>query len=961
MAKQPEQILEEQLVAQLQRLGYGLVQLKAEKDLIGNLKQQLEKHNNIQFSKAEFEKVLNILTKGSVFEKAKTLREKQHIVRDNGDNLYFEFINSEHWCQNQFQVTHQVTMEGKYKNRYDVTILINGLPLVQIELKRRGLELKEAFNQINRYQRHSFAAYSALFQYVQIFIISNGVNTKYYANNRNQSFKQTFYWTDKENKRLTNILNGFTSDFLEPCNVSKMICKYIVLNETNKVLMVLRPYQYYAVEALIDRVKNSTKNGYIWHTTGSGKTLTSFKASQILMNLPQVKKVVFVVDRKDLDYQTTFEFNSFSKGSIDGTGNTKSLVTQFTDDTKLIVTTIQKLNTAISKSQYLGKMDKLKDEKIVFIFDECHRSQFGETHNRIKNFFTNIQMFGFTGTPIFAENSVKNELGKRTTKELFGDCLHKYVITDAIKDENVLKFSVEYVGRYKQKENSATEIDIEVEDIDTKELMESPIRLEKISDYIINNHNRKTHNREFSAIFCVSSVETLIKYYDILQRKKLAGEHDLRIATIFSYVANENDADANGFLNEELSVVEEPQALYGLQAHSREKLDEFISHYNSMYQTRFSTKDSESFYNYYNDISKKLKAREKRPENTTDRIDILLVVNMYLTGFDAKMVNTIYVDKNLKHHGLIQAFSRTNRILNELKSQGNVVCFRNLKNATDDAITLFSNKEAIEVIIMKPYEDYVKKFNSAYVDLLKITPTVNSVNDLETEDDELEFIKAFRELLRIKNILAAFSDFNWEHLSIDEQPFEDYKSKYLDLHDKVKNNHQKEKVSILEDVDFELELIHKDEINVAYIIQLLIKLKSKVQKDTTQTEKEIFNLLNTDAQLRSKRELIEKFIQENLPQLENTDDINEEFEKFWSKEQVVSFEKLIREENLSAERTEILIEDYLFGEREPMRDEVLALIEGEPPTLLERKKIGDRILSKLMAFVETFINNMGDK
>ena len=961
MAKQPEQILEEQLVAQLQKLGYGLVQLKDEQDLLVNLKQQLEKHNNIQFSKAEFDKVLNILSKGSVFEKAKTLREKQHLVKENGDNLYFEFINSEHWCQNQFQVTHQVTMEGKYKNRYDVTILINGLPLVQIELKRRGLELKEAFNQVNRYQRHSFAANSALFQYVQIFIISNGVNTKYYANNRNQSFKQTFYWTDKENKRLTNILNGFTSDFLEPCNVSKMICKYIVLNETNKVLMVLRPYQYYAVESIIDRVKNSTKNGYIWHTTGSGKTLTSFKASQILMNLPQVKKVVFVVDRKDLDYQTTFEFNSFSKGSIDGTGNTKSLVTLFTDDTKLIVTTIQKLNTAISKSQYLGKMDKLKDEKIVFIFDECHRSQFGETHNRIKNFFTNIQMFGFTGTPIFAENSVKNELGKRTTKELFGDCLHKYVITDAIKDENVLKFSVEYVGRYKQKENSATEIDIEVEDIDTKELMESPIRLEKISDYIINNHNRKTHNREFSAIFCVNSVETLIKYYDILQRKKLAGEHDLRIATIFSYVANENDADANGFLNEELSVVEEPQALYGLQAHSREKLDEFISNYNGMYQTRFSTKDSESFYNYYNDISKKLKAREKRPENTTDRIDILLVVNMYLTGFDAKMVNTIYVDKNLKHHGLIQAFSRTNRILNELKSQGNVVCFRNLKNATDDAITLFSNKEAIEVIIMKPYEDYVKKFNSAYVDLLKITPTVNSVNDLETEDDELEFIKAFRELLRIKNILAAFSDFTWEHLSIDEQPFEDYKSKYLDLHDKVKNNHQKEKVSILEDVDFELELIHKDEINVAYIIQLLIKLKSKVQNDTTQTEKEIFNLLNTDAQLRSKRELIEKFIQENLPQLENTDEINEEFEKFWSKEQVHSFEKLINEENLSSERTELLIEDYLFGEREPMRDEVLALIDGEPPTLLERKKIGDRILSKLMAFVETFINNMGDK
>jgi len=391
MAKQPEQILEEQLVAQLQKLGYGLVQLKDENELIANFKQQLEKHNNIQFSKAEFEKVLNILSKGSVFEKGKTLREKQHIVRDNGENLYFEFIQTEHWCQNQFQVTHQVSMEGAYKNRYDVTLLINGLPLVQIELKRRGLELKEAFNQINRYQRHSFGSNSALFQYVQIFIISNGVNTKYYANNRNQSFKQTFYWTDKENKRLTNILNGFTSEFLEPCHISKMICKYIVLNEAYKIPMVLRPYQFYAVEALIERVKNTNKNGYIWHTTGSGKTLTSFKASQIIMNLPQVKKVVFVVDRKDLDYQTTKEFNSFSKGSIDGTDNTKALVKQFSDDTKLIVTTIQKLNTAISKKQYLEKMDKLKDERIVFIFDECHRSQFGETHNRIKSFFNNIQ------------------------------------------------------------------------------------------------------------------------------------------------------------------------------------------------------------------------------------------------------------------------------------------------------------------------------------------------------------------------------------------------------------------------------------------------------------------------------------------------------------------------------------------------------------------------------------------
>ena len=967
MAKQSEQILEEQLIAQLQKLGYGYIALNNEAALLGNLKSQLEKHNNISLSTSEFDKVLNLLNKGSVFEKSKTLRQKQHIVRDNGDNLYFEFLNTEHWCQNQYQVTNQVTQEGKYKNRYDVTILINGLPLVQIELKRRGLELKEAFNQVNRYQRHSFGSNSALYQYLQIFIISNGVNTKYYDNNRNQSFKQTFYWTDVENKRQTNILNGFTDAFLEPCHISKMICKYIVLNEAYKIPMVLRPYQFYAVEALIDRVKNSNKNGYIWHTTGSGKTLTSFKASQILMNFPEVHKVVFVVDRKDLDYQTTKEFNSFSDGCIDGTDNTANLVKQFigtykdkkgeAKNTKLIVTTIQKLNTAISKLKYEKKMADLKDKRIIFIFDECHRSQFGDTHIRIKEYFNNAQMFGFTGTPIFADNANKNELGKRTTKDLFEDCLHKYVITDAIKDENVLKFSVEYVGRYKQKD-TATEIDIEVEDIDTQELMEDEKRLEKIADYIINNHNRKTHSKDFSAMFCVDSVKSLIRYYDIFKRKKLAGEHNLNIATIFSYAANEDDADANGFIPEEVSVVEEPRVLYGLQAHSREKLDEYIEDYNQLYDVKYSTKTSEDFYNYYNDISKKLKDRERQPENINNRIDVLLVVNMFLTGFDAKKVNTLYVDKNLKYHGLIQAFSRTNRIINEQKSQGNIVVFRNLKNRTDEAITLFSNKEAIEVIIMKPYEDYVTKFDEAFEKLLEVTPTTDSVNDLESEDDELNFIKAFRDLMRIKNILTVFSDFKWEDLKMNEQLFEDFKSKYLDLYDKVKSNHQKEKVSILEDVDFELELIHRDEINVAYIIQLLIKLKSQTQKDTTKAEKEIFNLLGTEATLRSKRELIEKFILENLPVISDPDNITPAFEQFWNEEQQKEFSKIVSEENLSAEKTEKLIEDYLFAEREPLRDEVLELIEGEKPSLLQRKKLGDRILQRIKDFVETFINGM---
>lgn len=959
MPRQSEAILEQQLIEQLKMLGYQYLTIHSEKELICNLKAQLEKHNDISLSEPEFDKVMNILNKGTVFEKAKTLREKQHIIRDNGDNLYFTFLNTDQWCQNLYQVTNQVSVDGKYKNRYDVTILINGLPLVQIELKRSGLEMKEAFNQVNRYQRHSFGANSALYQYVQIFVISNGVNTKYYANNRNQSFKQTFYWTDINNKRLTNILNGFTMSFLDPCQVSKMICQYIVLNEANKIPMVLRPYQYYAVEALIERVKNSTKNGYIWHTTGSGKTLTSFKASQIIMNLPMVHKVVFVVDRKDLDYQTTKEFNSFSEGCIDGTDNTNNLVRQFigtyvdkkgeAKNSKLIVTTIQKLNTAISKLRYEKRMSELKDKRVIFIFDECHRSQFGDTHKRIKEYFNNCQMFGFTGTPIFADNANKNELGKRTTKDLFGDCLHKYVITDAIKDENVLKFSVEYVGRYKHKDGRETNIDIEVEDIDTKELMEDSSRLEKITDYIINNHNRKTHNREFTAIFCTSSVQTLIKYYDLFKRKKDEGKHNLKIATIFSYTANEDDADANGFLPEEVSVLEEPKVLYGLHAHSREKLDEFIDDYNKMFDTKFNTRDSESFYNYYNDISKKVKER---------KVDILLVVNMFLTGFDSHPLNTIYVDKNLKYHGLIQAYSRTNRVLNEQKSQGNVVAFRNLKNRTDEAITLFSNKDAIEVIIMKPYEDYASKFNEAYDELMKITPTVDSVNELETEDDELAFVQAFRALMRIKNILASFSDFKWDDLKITEQVFNEYQSKYLDLWQKVKNDHQKEKVSILEDVDFELELIHRDEINVAYILQLLIKLKTQKHKDKSRTEQEIFNLLSTETTLRSKRELIEKFILENLPILDDTDDIAPAFETYWNEEQHKAFSRLIIEENISPERTEKLIEDFLFAEREPLRDEVLDLIEGQKPSLLQRKPLADRILKKIKEYIETFIEGM---
>lgn len=957
MTTQPEQALENNLMQQLQQLGYQKVLIPDEAALLKNLKSQLEKHNKTQLSEKEFAQILNALNKGSVFERAKILRDRVDYTDESGEARTIELINQIHWCQNEFQVAQQVTMEGKYKNRYDVTILINGLPLVQVELKRRGLELKEAFKQTKRYGLHSYEAGQGLFQYIQIFVISNGVNTKYYANSsfNQRSFKQTFYWTDTKNKLITQ-LSEFTDIFLEKCHLSKMITKYIVLNETAKSLMVLRPYQYYATEAIVERVKTSPKYGYIWHTTGSGKTLTSFKTAQILTNLPQVYKVVFVVDRKDLDTQTSQEFNSFSKGSIDATSNTKKLVEQLTGNDKLIVTTIQKLANAVNKNAYKSKMEQLQDKRIVFIFDECHRSQFGKTHADIKDFFQKCQMFGFTGTPIFEENAGSNEFGKRTTTMLFGDCLHKYVITDAIRDENVLKFSVEYISTFKKKDHI---FDINVEAIDEEEVMNAPIRLNNVVDYIINHHGRKTHNRTFTAILCVSSVPVLIEYYKLFQSKKQAGEHQLRVATIFSYGANvdliDDDIDELGAVGDDdlpMAAEEKYLAPYGnnSQKHPREFLDDFIKDYNREFGTNFSTKDSQSFYNYYNDIAKRVKNKQ---------VDILLVVNMFLTGFDSKNLNTLYVDKNLKYHGLIQAYSRTNRILDELKSQGNIVAFRNLKSATDQAIALFSNLDAKDEIIMAPYEEYVQKFNEAYIELLTITPSVDAVNDLPDEEAQLEFIKAFRELMRLKNVLGTFTEFTFEDLSMPEQSFEDYKSKYLDLYERSKGSQQKEKVSILNDIDFELELIHRDEINVTYILKLLANLKDAKPEDQEKQKKAIIDLMVGEAQLRSKRELIEKFIREQLPQIQDTENIPEEFAIFWTKERMDALKNLCESEGLDSNGLEKVIGDFIYTEKEPLRDDIIGLLK-QKPALKERKSIAERIKDKILGFVETFINGISE-
>ncbi len=955
MSKQSEQILEDQLITQLKKLGYAYTPIPDEKGLLVNLKAQLGKHNQVQFSDNEFEKVVNLLNKGSVFEKAHILRDKHHIVRDNGDNLYFELLNVEHWCQNEYQVTHQITQEGKYENRYDVTLLVNGLPLVQIELKRRGLEMKEAFNQVNRYQKHSFGAGKGLFHFVQLFIISNGVNTKYFSNfgTHKQEYLQTFHWTDEQNNPLNNILNGFTDVFLEPCHISKMICKYIVLNETDKRLMVLRPYQYYAVESIIKKVKeneilngyNVEKNGYIWHTTGSGKTLTSFKASQILSKIPAIKKVVFVVDRKDLDYQTNKEYDNFSKGSVSSASNTDDLIRKFNDPiVRIIVTTIQKLNNAISV-RHLYKMRTIQNERMVFIFDECHRSQFGDTHKNIVNYFTNIQLFGFTGTPILDKNSD----GMKTTASLFGKCLHKYVITDAIRDENVLKFSVEYIQTFKKREHI---VDLRVEQINESEVFDAPERKEAIADYIIQYHDQKTQNRRFCAMMCVQDIDALIQYYEIFKRKKSNGEHNLKITTIFSFAQNEDPMEEE--VVSRLNIAAEPFVAYESRytPHRRELLETYVQDFNEMFGEAQDIKDNEGFYKYYNAVA----AKSKHPKHEAD---ILLVANMFLTGYDSKNLNTLYVDKNLQYHGLIQAFSRTNRILDKNKTQGNIVCFRNLKDKTDEAIALFSNKDAIDEIIVEPYETYVEKFNETTKKLLEIAPLVDAVDGLYSEEEQLQFILVFRALMRLHKKMSHYTEFNWEDLEIEEQLFADYTSKYLDLKDRLATDTSPEKTSILNDIDFELELIRRDTINVTYILQLLVKFKAKHgSKDREGIEREIFNLLNTEVSLRSKRELIEKFIRENLPNIEDTDTIPDEFEKFWSAEQETAFHELVKTENLFEEKTERLIENFLFSERPPLAEEIIALrVEGRP-SALQAKATRERILNKILGFVDTFVSGI---
>lgn len=947
MGVQTEQNLENNLIKDLAANGYQYIKLEDKFDLEKNFKKQLEKHNEEKllkcgvssFSDTEFNRILNYLDGGTIFQKSARLRTELDFRLDNGEICYISFLNVDKWCQNQFQVANQITYRGKYENRYDVTILINGLPLVQIELKRKGKELKEAFNQICRYQRHS---YSGLFNYIQIFVLSNGTTTKYFSNNRELNFKQTFYWANIENSKYAK-LSDFTEQFLEKCHVSKMISKYIVLNESTHSLMVLRPYQYYAVEEIVRSVESGAmKNGYIWHTTGSGKTLTSFKASQIISMNKDIDKVVFVVDRKDLDFNTMKEFDSFSKGSVDSTDNTKQLISHLIDTkTSILITTMQKLNNAISKDSNLIKMEKARDKRIVFIFDECHRSQFGESHGRINEFFTNKQFFGFTGTPIFAENANK----KRTTEMLFGKRLHSYIIKDAIADDNVLGFSVEYLSTFKDRNNrfynastkrDKTYYDLQVEGINTKEVFYADERIELVVDYILKIHDQKTKQREFTALFAVSSIPTLIKYYETFKRK----EHDLKIATIFSYKSNEDLTDDGTF------SVEEPTEK---NIHPREKIDEYVKDYNKMFGENFNLNKYGGYDAYYIDVSKKVKER---------KIDILLVVNMFLTGFDSKRLNTLYTDKNLNYHGLIQAFSRTNRVLNEKKRYGNIVNFRNLFDKTNEAITLFSDEDAIGTILMRTYEEYVKDTNKAIMELYAKTGTPEDSLNTKSEEELLLFVKLFRNVTRYINQLDTFTEFSYDDLNITDDLFAQYRNSYFEAYDKTKKE-AKEKVSILADIDFEIDLLRKDKINVDYIINLLSELDRT--KPSFEKEKEfILSQMDSSEYLRSKKELVEEFI--SASNFVPGSEIEEVFSDFLQIKKEEELQKYVFENNLNAMVIKEVISEYEYSEkidRNDVKKAIEKLVEGvdyqKGETLLRaRRKKVDYIIDSLTTFVEKF-------
>lgn len=764
-------------------------------------------------------------------------------------------------------------MVGKYENRYDVTLLINGLPLVQIELKRRGIDFKEAFNQVIRYKKHSL---NDLFRYVQIFIISNGIDTKYFANSdKEMDFQYTFYWTDKNNNRIDNLYD-FALDFLPKCHISKMISRYMVVDDTQKNLMVMRPYQYYAVEELMKRAYETNNNAYVWHTTGSGKTLTSFKLSQLLSTNREVAQVFFLVDRKDLDSQTIEEFNRFQKDTVDMTDSTDTLIAQMKDSSKkIILTTIQKMSNACKNDKYQDVIDRFEGKKVVFIIDECHRSQFGEMHKMIKKKFPRAQYFGFTGTPRFAENASQDG---RTTADIFEKLVHHYLIKNAIADGNVLGFNVDYVRTI----SSTVDIedDEEVEAIDTEEVLMDDQRISNIVDYVLKIHNSKTNNRRYNAIFTVRSIPMLIKYYDEFKKRNT----DLKIAGIFTFGANED-----GELETE---------------HSRDSLERMIKDYNQMFDKNYSTN---TFSAYFTDVSKKVKNTE---------LDILLVVNMFLTGFDAKRLNTLYVDKRLKHHDLIQAFSRTNRIETANKPYGNIVCFQTNKKAVDDAVKLFSLTDNADEVLMKPYEYYRDEFRKAVEELLKHTPSPEEAEHGGDEQEEYKFVLLFRELVRLMVKLKTFDEFEFteDELGMSNQLYEDFVSKYKKIYRDIRPDQQK--ASILSDVSFDIELLRNDKINVHYILELIKNAVSEPSREKRRkTLDEIEKMIEsaTDPELYMKSDLIHGFIDSIASEMDPDADFEYEYNQYMEEQRTNEIREVAAKYQIPEPKINRLIGDYEFG------------------------------------------------
>ena len=953
-AYQSEADLEQEFIRLLCELGYERLTIHKEADLIANLRTQLEKLNDYRFTDCEWKRFWDEVlanTNSGILEKTRLIQEDyvQVLRRDNGESKNIQLIDKKYIHNNSLQVINQYaisTEEGAaHDNRYDVTVLVNGLPLIHIELKRRGVPIREAFNQIDRYQRDSFWASSGLYEFVQIFVISNGTNTKYYSNTTrfnhikdakaqkvkksktSNSFEFTSFWADANNRIIPDLVD-FTKTFFCKHTILNILTRYCVFTAEN-MLLVMRPYQIVATERILNRIEiaNNYKKygsvaggGYIWHTTGSGKTLTSFKTAQLATKLDYIDKVLFVVDRKDLDYQTMKEYDRFEKGAANSNTSTAVLKRQLEDDNaRIIITTIQKLATFIKKNAGHSVFDK----RVVIIFDECHRSQFGDMHQAITKYFKKYNLFGFTGTPIFAVNAgVSKNPTLRTTEQAFGDQLHAYTIVDAINDKNVLPFRVDYI---KTMDAEPDIDDKEVWDINREKAFLAPERIRLVTDYILTHFDQKTYRGDktytysvlqnitevasagskqqieeikqkqrvsgFNSIFAVSSVDAAKLYYAEFHRQMAENpQKRLKVAVIYSYGANEEETD--GILDEE-----NPEDTSALDQSSRDFLDAAIRDYNGMFHTNYST-DGDKFQNYYKDVSLRMKNKE---------LDLLIVVNMFLTGFDATTLNTLWVDKNLKMHGLIQAYSRTNRILNSIKVFGNIVCFRNLQKRTDDAISLFGDKEAGGIVLMRGYKDYYfgyedadGKYHPGYQDMIEGLTTKFPLTEerITGEQRQKEFIVLFGAILRMRNLLTSFDEFAGSEI-LSERDFQDYLGRYQDLRDEWKNRKPGgEKEDITDDIVFEIELIKQIEINIDYILMLVQKYH-----DSHCDDKEILitiqKAVDASPELRSKKALIETFI----AGINDVSDVMLEWRTFVAEEKERQLVTIIQEENLKDEET----------------------------------------------------------